>query len=344
MNKTKAINYDKMNYGFSLLKMLLAFEVVLGHFCNWKEYDTLLLWPFRELVSLAVPSFVIISFYLMERSILSRNDEKYKTRLIKLLIPQVGWAFIYWFVYLMCSVLFSKDLPHSFTDLLWQIFTGHSTTLNATMWYQVDIIVLTIIYYSIFRKLDDRKGYIAIVILTLFAYFMQYSLINYNLFKDLRFELKYPLGRIIEMIPYATIGFSFKYFNILEKIKKYWYLAIPVSAFMFLQGFKIAWYDVKDFGFAGICKPYLAIWIVIAAFSVPLEILPLTLKKIILQVTNYTLGIYCCHRMINTLLDAFVPNLPLMSFERCILIYIISYILCYLISLIPNKNIESLIN
>lgn len=344
MKNAKTINYNRINYGFSLLKMLLAFEVVLGHFCNWKEYDTLLLWPFRELVSLAVPSFVIMSFYLMERSILSRDDDKYKSRLIRLLIPQIGWAFIYWFVYLLCSVLFGKDLPHSISDLLWQLFTGHSVNLNATMWYQVDIIILTVIYYSIFKKLDDKKGFIAVILMTLFAYAMQYSGINYNLFKDLRFELKYPLGRIIEMIPYASIGFTFKYLNILEKIKKYWYIAIPVSAFLFLQGFKIAWYDMKDFGFSGICKPYLAIWIIIAAFSVPLEILPMTIKKIILQVTNYTLGIYCCHRMIDTLFDAFIPNLPLMSFERCILIYIVSYLLCFAISFIPNKYIDSLVN
>ena len=344
MGNKKTVNYDRINYGFSLLKMLLAFEVVLGHFCNWKEYDTLLLWPFRELVSLAVPCFVIISFYLMEKSIISRSEEKYKSRLVRLLIPQIGWTFIYWIVYKLCFILFNASTNVSISDFLWQLFTGHSGNVNPTMWYQILTIILTVLFYSIFRKLDDRKGLLALFLLTLVCYFLQYSLINYNLFKDLRFELKYPLGRIVEMIPYATIGFTLRYFDVLNKIKKYWYIAIPVCAFMFLQGFNIAWPDVKDFGFAGICKPYLAFWIVTAAFSCPFEYLPLLLKKAILKITDYTMGIYCCHRMIYTLLNLFVPNLPLLSFEKCILTYIVSYVFCLVMSLIPNEKVKALFN
>lgn len=343
MNK-KQLDLSKINYGFSLLKLLLAFEVVLGHFCNWKEYNTLFLWPFKELVSLAVPCFMIMSFYLATKSFLVRDDNKYKTRLYRLVMPQIGWAIIYWIVLLVLDVVFKSGIHVGISNLLWQLFTGHDTVLNPSMWYQIEIILITIVFYNLFKRLNNKGGYISIVVLMLACYALQYSGINLMLFKDLRFELKYPLGRIAEMIPYAVIGITLKYFDILEKLKKYRYIIMPLCVFLFLQGFNIAWYDMKDFGFSGLCKPYLAIWIILFAYYVPLEYLPDSIKRIILVISDYTLGIYCVHRLTNYLLAIFVPGLNLLSFEKCILIYILSYIICFLLSLVPNKHIKSLIN
>lgn len=340
----KTVNYDKINYGFSLLKMLLAFEVLLGHFANWKQYDTILMWPFRELVSLAVPCFVILSFYLMARSFLSRDEGKFRTRLIRLLIPQVGWAVIYYVIYLLLDLFLHTGITDGPQDLFWQTLTGHSRNLNPSMWYQVDVIVISIIFYYIFKYLDDRKGYLALIGLMVFSYFMQLSGINKALFGGLEFELKYPLGRILEMIPFAVIGFSLKYFDILEKLKKYRYLIMPLCLIVAFIGFNIPWPTYDDFGFSGFAKPYLALCIVPFAFMCPFEYLPLVLKKFILKITDYSLGIYCIHRLINMLLTVFFPNISLLSFERCIMLYIICYIACQLIDLIPNKTIKQLVN
>jgi hypothetical protein len=340
----KTVNYDKINYGFSLLKMLLAFEVLLGHFAIWNEYDTILVWPFRELVSLAVPCFVMLSFYLMEKSFLARDPGKFKTRLIRLLIPQVGWAIIYYVIYLLLDTFLHTGLQSGIQDFFWQLFTGHSRNLNPSMWYQVDVIIITILFYFVFKYLDDRKGYLVLIGLTVFSYFMQLSGINMALFGDLEFELKWPLGRILEMIPFAFIGFSLKYFNILEKLKRFRYILMPLCMILFYLGFCIPWPPYKDFGFSGFAKPYLAIWIVIFAFVAPFELLPLSFKKAILKITDYSLGIYCIHRLINTLLYVFVPGITLRSFERCILLYIVCYAVCWLIEKIPNKTVKQLVN
>ncbi len=340
----KTIDYNRINYGFSLLKMLLAFEVLLGHFAIWDEYDTILIWPFRELVSLAVPCFVILSFYLMARSFLARDPQKFKTRLIRLLIPQIGWAIIYYIIYLLLDLFLHTKLTAGPQDLFWQTLTGHSRNLNPSMWYQVDVIVISILFYFIFKYLDDKKAYLSLIGLLLFSYFMQLSGINRALFGELEFELKYPLGRILEMIPFAVIGFSLKYFNILEKLKKHRYIVMAACGILFFVGFNIPWPAYKDFGFSGFAKPYLALCIVPFAFLVPLEYLPLTIKKVILKITDYSLGIYCIHRLINTLLYAFIPGITLHSIERCILLYIVCYAVCWLIERIPNKTVKQLVN
>ena len=342
--KQKSIDYNKINYGFSLLKMLLAFEVVLGHFVIWDQYNPTLVWPFRELVSEAVPCFIILSFYLMTKSLLSRDETKFKNRMIKLLIPQVGWALIYFVIYFLLNILLNTEPVVTIIDLFWQIFTGHSRNLNPSMWYQFDTIVLSLLFYLIVKKLNNKKTIITLFILTIICYFLQYSGINRKLFEDMIFELRFPLGRIVELLPFAFVGFALKYFDIYEKLKKYRYIILPLCAFLYLKGYSIDWIEMKDFNFSGMAKLYFSLCVVTFAYYVPLEYLPLTLKKIILIITDYSLGIYCIHRLINTLLNVFIPSLTIQSFERCILIYILSYLVCHLIHLIPNKYCKSLVN
>ena len=342
--KKKTIHYDKINYGFSLLKMLLVFEVILGHFCIWEEYDNILLWPFRELVSLSVPCFVILSFYLTERSFLQRDKIKYHIRLRRLLIPQIGWAFIYWIVYFLFTTFLKADLTHSISDLFWQLFTGHSPALNASMWYQIDMIIITIFFQFVFAGLNDKRGYSVIIGIMIFSYVLQFSGINRFLFGDMRFELKYPLGRIAEMIPYAVIGFSLRYFNVYDNLRKHRWIIMILCIILFYIGYNFPWHQVKDFGFSGLCKPYLALCIVSFANLCPLENLPLSIKKIILIISDYSLGIYCCHRMIYTIIHLSLPGLFISSIPMCVLTYLLSYLLCCLINLIPYSIFQSLVD
>ena len=77
---------------------------------------------------------------------------------------------------------------------------------------------------------------------------------------------------------------------------------------------------------------------------VPFEFLNLKLKKAIVKLTDYSLGIYCIHGLVNTLLLVFVPAISLHSFERCILLYIVCYFVCWLIEKIPHSTVKLLVN
>ena len=321
----------------------MAFEVLLSHFAKWDEYNPLIVWPFRQLVSLAVPCFIAISFFLTAKSFINKDETKFKTRLYRLLIPQIGWAFIYYIIYALIDLTMHKNLHSGINDLFWQLFTGHSRYLNPSMWYQIDMIVVTIIFYYIFKLFDNKKSFIILSVITLLCYFLQFSGINVLLFGNLEFELKYPLGRIAEVIPYAYIGFTMKYLNIFDKLKPYRYAVMFICIVLFMLGFRIPWITVDDFVYGGLAKPYLMLCVLTFAYLVPLEKLKIRCKKIILKVTDYTLGIYCSHRLINTLLAVFLPTMKMHSFERCLIIYALSYAVCSFIDLIPNKTIKALI-
>lgn len=340
----RSINIDRYNYGFALLRVLMAFEVILAHFCNWDEYNPLIVWPFRELVSLAVSCFAIMSFYLMTDFFLKRDHSRFLQRMKRLIVPQIGWAILYFFIYLFLNIIFHAGLPLKSIDLFWQMLTGHSMDLNPTMWYQFNVIVITALFYFIFKKTDDHKGFHILILLLVFSYFMQYSGINRSLFKDLPFELKKPIGRILEVIPFAVIGFALKYLDVFEHLKKHRYLVMTVCIIAFLAGFSIPWPEVKGFDYSGFAKPYLSLCIITFAFLMPFEYLDQNIKKMILKITDYTMGIYCSHRLIYTLLYVFFPSLSLHSFERCALIYFLCYILCFAIDKIPSKAIKQLIN
>ena len=322
----------------------MAFEVILAHFCNWNEYDSFIVWPFRELVSLAVSCFAIMSFYLMADFFLNQDHSRFIKRMKRLVLPQVGWALIYFCIYFLLNTLFHANLPLKVIDLLWQMLTGHSMDLNPTMWYQFNVIIITILFYFVFRKNDDQKGFYKLIFLLVFSYFMQYSGINRNLFKDLPFELKKPLGRILEVVPFAVIGFTLKYLNIFEYLRKHRYLVMIACIIAFLAGFSIPWPEVKGFDYSGFAKPYLSLCIITFAFLVPFEYFGHNMKKVIFRITDYTMGIYCSHRLMYTLLYVFFPGLSLHSFERCILIYLLCYALCFIIDKIPSKILQQLIN
>lgn len=333
----------KINYGFALLRMLMAFEVILAHFCNWEEYSPIIVWPFRQLVSLAVSCFVIMSFYLLADSYKKRDKNIFIKRLKRLFIPQVGWAFVYFFVYLLLNFFFNANIDIGLKDLFWQLLTGHSMNLNPTLWYQFDTIIVTILFYLIFKYADDDKAFKTLLGLMIFCYFLQYSGINRALFGNLPFELKKPLGRIAEVIPFAVIGFTLKHLNIMEKLKAHRFIVMFACIVLFLFGFYIPWPEVKNFDYGGLAKPYLSLCIVIFAYLVPLEYSSDPIKKVILRITDYTMGIYCCHRLVYTILLKAVKLDFAHSFEKCILIYIISYLLCMILDKTKCETVQKMI-
>lgn len=328
---------NKTNIGISLLKMLMAFEVVLAHFCKWGKHYPIYLYPFKTLVSLAVPVFFVISFYFAEPLIIGRNTNKKINRISRLFTPQLFWAIVYFVFFFLLDSLSIENNNLSVADLLFQIITGHSSKLNSAMWFQFDLIMVTVLFYIVFSKLNTNKGYIVIVIISFICVVLQITGINYNIFSNMIFELKYPLGRIVETIPFACIGFSLKYFNILETLKKHYLFVIPACLVLFFVGLSIDWILFDDFGYGGFAKLYLSSLPVIAAYVFPFEKLSSTAKSFILSISSNTLGIYCCHIMVAKILELFVPVLYSETFGGCLIIYSASFVLCLLIkAIVPN--------
>ena len=89
------------NYGLSLLKVLMCFEVLCCHFLS---SATTPIWrlPLALLKTSAVPVFMTVSFLLCRKAVVSGDTELLGRRVRRLLWPQISWAVAY---YLLCFVL-----------------------------------------------------------------------------------------------------------------------------------------------------------------------------------------------------------------------------------------------
>lgn len=219
----------EINIGISLLRIWMCFEVVLEHFKTW-DWDTInqtskLHQSICNFLSfnmfMAVPCFMILAFIFTDIEYIAKDGVQFKRRLIRLITPVIFWAVIYLLVYVVLDYVYGTKLIQFKTDLLWQIIFGHA--YNRTLWFQFDLIVITLLYVGVFRYLDKKRALTVIAFFTLFALIAQYSNKNAEILQKINLGI-YPktyvlesLGRICEMIPYATIGVIIKEFKVLDK-------------------------------------------------------------------------------------------------------------------------------
>lgn len=323
--RIKTVN--RTNISISLLKMFLAFEVILAHACNFNDYNSILVFPFRYFVTLAVPIFFMIAFYYSAPTIVeSRGDKEYQ-RLRKLATPLLFWAIVYYLVY---SFVLNRNI--GVADLFYQVITGHSSKLNPTMWFQFDIIVIDVFCYFLFKIFNKKAALFTLGILSIVALYLQLNGTNYSIFSSMIFELKFPLGRLMEMLPYAFIGISLRYFDVLDRLKKHCLVTIAICVTLFIAGVMYDWKAIDSFGYGGLAVLYLSFFPFVLAYVTPLDRLPKAIKKLLIGISSYTLGIYCIHRLVNAMMTYYLPDLALVNIPRCIVIYLLSYIICFIIS------------
>lgn len=335
------------NYGLALLKSLMCFEVVLDHF--WMEDASIYLMPFKAMGLVAVPIFMFISFYLTERIFLDSDGKRIKKRIWRVCWPQIGWALIYYLAFKIAQLKINFGVR--FKDFIWQIITGHSPVINQSMWFQTVLIVLTLVYFLIFKFMKTEKGIAVTYVMMFLALIIQYTGINIKLFNSLRYELKYPLGRFCEMVPYATLGFSCAYYNVFEKIKSYvsttkiFFLIMFGMNFIFLFNYEVI-NAAPGFGYSNNNFIPISLFMTGFAFLIPFENLSEKIKRVIKFFTGYTLGIYCMHRLVGEFFLRIFPKLGIEvnGFVLCIVIYIVSFIISYVMYRIPLKLIKQLVN
>lgn len=347
MGREKKKNY---NLGLSLLKMLMCFEVVLCHFWRTDECS-LWLMPFWFLQSCAVPVFMIISFYFTQKSFFNCDKTYIKKRVWRLAWPQIGWAIIYYVVYVSVEMVLHIDTVDGIGDLFWQMFTGHSRNLNASMWYQTSLIILTVLFFWVCRGRSEQaaRDNLNLYLLCSVSLAIQYSEINTTILGGLPFELKYPLGRICEMIPLAVLGFVLADHGFYKKIKRYRYPVWPVIAACLVIAVLCQKYAFllmpEGFGYCGIPNIISGFCLVTAAVLLPLKNIPEFAKTIIEFVSRYTLGIYCMHRLVATLLFGILERMGIQTgtFALCIVVYILCYLASWILYKIPLKLSKQLV-
>lgn len=144
----------------------MCFEVVCCHFGDGKEKSIVMniLWQcigiFRRC---AVPCFVIMTFYFARKIFIINDRGVFYKRLYRLFLPNLVWAIIYIFVIWIC-----QDY-NAISGLRWskafvlQVLLGH--VYNRTMWFQVDLIWLTCVYYILYKLFGENKRLLKSILL-----------------------------------------------------------------------------------------------------------------------------------------------------------------------------------
>jgi len=332
---------DKNKLSLDLMKMLMCFEVVLSHY--WQNRDNQYLIIFEKLIVLAVPIFMMISFMLTQKKIVLGNELYLKKRLSRLLYPSIVYAFVYYTAYSLVGWLFKLKTTEGFSDLLWQLLTGHSPRLNPAMWYIVVLGILTFFFWLLFKIMSEKRAVNVICILMVVSLVVQYTNINYSLFSSMRYELAAPLGRIVEMLPYAIIGFLLSCFNVIEFCEKN-----KVKAIIFM--IILLWLSryiplTKGFGYAGGESIIHATILLIVIQILPWRKISEKTSNVLSVMSRYTFGIFCLHNLIGRMLSELLirSEISVGSFGMCIAIYMICYVISYILALIPCVWIRKLV-
>ena len=253
-----------------------------------------------------------------------------------------------------CIFCDRKDIKHKFdarkTDLLWQLFLGHS--INQTAWYQIVLIWLTIIFVAIFHSTTRKRGEVIIGCLGIWALVFQYTGINGTLFEQIRWMegfhseyIVYPIGRFMEMVPYAVVGTYICQYGILRWIMKYRNKTLLGVSGLFILINCRTFVDPEGYGYSGIYKLISSILIFAFFYCMPFDILPQILQNIVKKISKYTLGIYYIHRMIGTIIYNSrlygYFNMQAGSMHDCIVIFLISFFMVYAIYKLPIKWVKA---
>ncbi len=324
--------------GIELLKMLMCFDVVLNHYWNISSDE----WMIQNLLTVAVPTFMFISFFFSTNYFLSHNNSVIKKRFWRIIYPHIGWSFIYWFFYFMLYIIIGYDI--SVGDLLCQLATGHC--INPPMWFQTNLAVLTLIFFISFKFANGTKGLLILYPLAIFSFWFQYSGYNLQLFGPLKYELRYPLGRLFEMIPYAVFGFSVAHFNLFHRLKiDRFFLLVLFGLLTVVSFFFKLIPSAPGFGYSDNNHLLFVFFIVGFAYHLPLDKLSEKTKHIIFFITKYTLGIYCMHSLIGKILNNSLTfiGIKMPSFVLCIVIYIIAFCISLTLCKISSKYLKQLV-
>ncbi len=239
------------------------------------------------------------------------------------------------------------NLMYSTKDLAWQIVFGSNRYLCPQLWYLFDMIVFTLLMWSIFR-LFRKNAWEITTVLCVVVLFLQYSGRNYNFFSQFNYVVRDSMGRLAEVFPFVCIGLIFAYKDVAEKLKKNRYFTLFISMLVLLVVFRYDLGSAPAVGFAyqGTNLLAYAIIIFLTFFEFPFEMMPDFIKGTLRFLSRYSFGVFFIHFGVGYCFNEILcPRYgwKVNSFIESIGIYIVSLFVSFAISRIPIKYARQLV-
>ena len=339
------------NYGLAILRILITFTVVLNHYWGPSGNASVFEAFVDKSRPLAVPIFMLLSFFFIEKKLSFISADLVKERMKRLMIPYFSWAIIYFTVELVlfnCFEVAVYDTNYNlFSQLGWQILLGSATCLNPPFWFMAVLIFYTLSTFLIFRFLRGEKPYFLLTIIALISLILQYSGINVLWFGKLEYEQRWTLGRGIEMLPYIVLGLSMSKSKIGNRLREHRWVYLTVLLIMIFICYKYTVFaPLEGFGYGGIYLILLSCLVFIFFSLLPINLAPKCIKSAIKFVSKYSFGVFCMHFLGGKILYLFIYrfSLNIDKFLVCIIIFAVCFGIAVVISRIPLKYTKFLVS
>lgn len=355
----------KMNLGLNLLRVWLSFEVVADHF--WHEEGlTGVLGFLSDMRSLAVPCFLLMSFYLTANRYAAGDGKWLRTRFGRLGVPYFIWPIVYFvLIWVLAAVsprfvdstlrttelrYYGFDLAVDGWDLVRQWVFGIDRRLVHQFWFHSNLIFWTAgLFLALKAVTKERTRTYVLGSCIMLGLVLQYSGLNTFLFDRFGFEFKYSAGRLFATLPYAAlalmVGFRRKAISEVRGGMRV-FLSFVGLFLLFFVHYSKGFPRPEGLGYQGISLILMAFGTVMFFHYLPLEKAPAWLDRAIEIVSRYCMGIYCCHLFIGWILYAWVlPHFGI-AFEGLvsnIWIWIASWAFCWLVARIPGRFAKDLV-
>ena len=104
--------------------------------------------------------------------------------------------------------------------------------------------------------------------------------------------------------------------------------------------------SIPGFGYAGIYRICVAVNLLAFFYLLPMEKASEGLKSVIGAIIPHTLGIYCMHYLVGNLMSIVFEkmHIGINGLAFCVMLYVICFLVGTLISVIPSKHIQRLID
>ena len=355
-----------INLGLNLIRVWLSFEVVIDHYWHQKGLTGVAQF-LSGTRSLAVPCFLLMSFYLTAGRYASSDGAWFRSRLGRLLGPYLVWPLVYCAVILVAVAVSPAFVTvtdgltelkyYHFSlasldiwDLVRQYLCGLDRRLVHQFWFHHNLIIWTVAMFLLLKfvvKPRVRNYVLSAIMMVCFA--LQYSPLNRMLFDPLSFEVKYSFGRLVATAPYAAlglmIGFNRQALSRIGGSLKV-FLSLAGLFLLFFVFYSDGFTRPKGLGYEGINLILMALGAVTFFHYLPLEHAPQWLARAIGLVSRYCMGIYCCHLAVGWVLHAWVfpkVGIGVETFAGCVAIWVVSWVLCLLVALIPGRFAKSMV-
>ena len=310
---------NNINLGIQILRTLLCFWIICFHCLDDNKINNITFYIAKKKLY-HVPCFIFISFYFSYNIFSQRLINKFKNRIERLLIPYIIWPII---IMIFDNIMIDKSF--SFYNYMIHLILG--AKIFIPFWYYCSVIFLSVFIFII--SLIYKQNFIFIIQLSaVIILIIQYSYISrisnflYQIYRFNRYSIMHSIG----IFPSFALALSCASSKIVDFLKE---RKLKYIFFSYIGIFCLFKLDIFNnlIGYNGLEHIFASLLFFIGFYLLPIENIPSRLKSLIINITNFTNGIYCLHVKVNFIIKKkfYLSG----NLNTCIIIYLICYFISF---------------